>query len=390
MTSLSTRTVPGLDHTPGTRLVFGVGAIAQLGQLAHELGGTRVLLVSDPGVTAAGHTDTAEAALRDAGLGVARFAGAHENPTTEDVAACVAVAQDTGPDLIVAVGGGSALDTAKGANFIHTNGGAMADYWGVGKATAPMLPFIAVPTTHGTGSETQSFALVADAESHRKMACGDPKALPKIALLDPALTLTQPTRVAACTSIDAITHAAESYVCTKRNAVSMAYALEAFRLTLPALRTVVDRPDDLDARGDLLLGAAYAGLAIENSMLGAAHACANPLTARFGITHGHAVGLMLPHVVALNTQDAETRVLYGELAAAVGLASVDALLAALAENLTLTGLPANPLDAGGVADAIPELAADAATQWTGTFNPTPMDEAAYAALYERAFAAPRL
>jgi len=328
--------------------------------------------------------------LQAAGVSAEVFGSTHENPTTEDVGACVAAAQRADPDLIVAVGGGSALDTAKGANFILTSGGAMADYWGVGKATAPMLPFIAVPTTHGTGSETQSFALVADADTHRKMACGAAKALPKIALLDPALTLTQPARVAACTSIDAITHAVESFVCTKRNDVSMAYALESFRLTLPALRAVVADPTDLEARGDLMLGAAYAGLAIENSMLGAAHACANPLTAQFGITHGHAVGLMLPHVVEHNAADPATAALYRELAGVAGLADVGALVTALRDNLTRTGLPPHPQDAGADPAAIPALAADAATQWTGTFNPTPITEAGFADLYRRAFDAPRL
>ncbi len=383
-------------HTPGTRLVYGPDALAQLGELAASLNADRVLLVSDPGVTAAGHTQRAAGFLHDAGLTVTQFTEAHENPTTRDVEACVGVARRARPQVIVAIGGGSALDTAKGCNFIYTNGGAMADYWGVGKATQPMLPFIAVPTTHGTGSETQSFALVADATTHQKMACGDPKALPQIAVLDPKLTLTQPPRVAACTSIDAITHAVEAFVCTRRNAVSCAYALASFKLTLPAFRAMRTDPSDLDARGDLLLGAAYAGLAIENSMLGAAHATANPLTATFNITHGHAVGIMLPHVVNYNAQDPATHQQYLELARAAGLDGVSELIHALRENLTLAQLPANPGDIPGqsgkplgetlASDAIPALAASAATQWTGTFNPRPVTAGDFEALYRLAFA----
>jgi len=375
------------DHPPQTRLVFGIGAIEQLGELAHELGARRALLVSDPGVTAAGHTTHGADALEAAGVQVAMFTEAHENPTTEDVDACVAAARDARPDVIIGLGGGSALDTAKGCNFVLTNGGAMADYAGIGKAKRPLRPFIAVPTTHGTGSETQSFALIADATTRRKMACGDPKALPQIALLDPSLTRTQPPRVAACTAIDAITHAVESFVCTKRNGVSCAYARASLSRTLPNFKRIFDEPRDLDARGELLLGAAYAGLAIEHSMLGAAHAAANPLTARFEITHGHAVGLMLPHVITFNAEHDEARAWYDELAAAAGLDDCDALLDALRAALRRATLEPDLGSAGVPRDALDDLAADAATQWTGTFNPRALDVATFRELYERAFGA---
>ena len=184
---------------------------------------------------------------------------------------CLEVARAVRPDLIVGLGGGSSMDTAKGCNFILTNGGRMQDYWGVGKATKPMLPLIAVPTTAGTGSECQSFALIADEETHQKMACGDPKAAPRVAILDPLLTVTQPRRVAACTGIDAIAHAMETAVTKKRNELSWLYSREAFRLTAGNLDRVLQQPANLEARAAMQLGAAFAGTAIENSMLGAAH-----------------------------------------------------------------------------------------------------------------------
>src|SRR5690606_15767745 len=155
---------------------------------------------------------------------VALFDRADENPTTRTIDHCLEIARPAGVDLIVGLGGGSAMDTAKGCNFILTNGGKIQDYWGAGKATRPMLPFIAIPTTAGTGSECQSYALIADEQTHAKMACGDPKAAPKVAILDPLLTLSQPRRVTACTGIDAITHAVESAVTRKRNALSLIYA----------------------------------------------------------------------------------------------------------------------------------------------------------------------
>jgi alcohol dehydrogenase len=178
-----------------------------------------VLVVSDPGVVQAGHFVSGAAPLRATGLEVAAFHDLAENPTTDMVDAGVRVARDFRPDLLVGLGGGSSLDCCKGINFVYSCGGSMHDYHGVGKATGELLPMIAVPTTAGTGSEAQSFALISDAQTHVKMACGDPRAACRIALLDPQLTLTQPPRVTALTGIDALSHAIESYVTTRRNPV---------------------------------------------------------------------------------------------------------------------------------------------------------------------------
>jgi alcohol dehydrogenase len=184
------------------------------------------------------------------------------------------------------------MDTAKGCNFILTNGGRMHDYCGVGKAKAPMLPLIAIPTTAGTGSECQSATLIADEHTHQKMACLDPKAAARIAILDPVLTLSQPPRVTACTGIDAIAHAVETAVTTARHPLSLMYSHNAFKLCAE-FSTRHSESGDLEARGRMLLGAAFAGWP-ENSMLGATHAAANPLTAHFDVVHGMAVGMMLP------------------------------------------------------------------------------------------------
>ena len=183
------------DFQPLTRVVFGVGTLARLGELTRELGGQRVLLVTDPGLEAAGHPQRAAESLRAAGLAVVIFDGVEENPTTKHVEAGLEVAKANAIDFLVAVGGGSAMDCAKGINFLLTNGGRMQDYWGVGKATKPMLASIGVPTTAGTGSEAQSFALIADPETHMKMACGDKKAAFRAAILDPVVTTTQPPHV---------------------------------------------------------------------------------------------------------------------------------------------------------------------------------------------------
>src|SRR5690349_1380418 len=148
----------GIDFQPRTRLVFGRGCVSRLGELARELNATRALIVSDAGVVAAGHYQRGETSLRQAGLEVHAFHGVRENPSTADVEAGLAVAREFRPQLLVGLGGGSSMDCAKGINFLYSCGGRMEDYWGVGKATADMLPMIAVPTTAGTGSEAQSFA----------------------------------------------------------------------------------------------------------------------------------------------------------------------------------------------------------------------------------------
>ncbi len=309
------------------------------------------------------------------------FDKVRENPTTADVDDCLRAAREAGIDGIVGLGGGSSMDTAKGCNFLLTNGGRMQDYWGVGRATRPMLPLIAIPTTAGTGSECQSFALIADAKTHQKMACGDPKAAARIAILDPLLTLSQPPRVAACTGIDALAHALETAVTKQRNALSLAYSRESWRLCQTCLPRVLQNGGDLEARAGMLLGAALAGLAIENSMLGAAHAAANPLTAHFHIVHGQAVGLMLPAVVRFNAADPATARAYDELdeSKAAGLgAKIEALL-------DLAGLPTSLAECQVDRSAIPLLAAEAAKQWTAGFNPRPVTEQDFVKLYEAAF-----
>ena len=197
------------DEDVFQQVIYGTGASEKVGEYAKHLGKS-ALLVTDQGLSAAGHPQKVKEDLERTGLGVTLFDQSIENPTETSVQACVQVAKSEKVDLIVGLGGGSSMDTAKGCNFILTNGGRMADYWGQGKAKSHMLPLIAVPTTAGTGSECQSYALISEDKTHRKMACGDKKALPRITILDPKLTLSQPRMVSACTGIDALTHALES------------------------------------------------------------------------------------------------------------------------------------------------------------------------------------
>jgi alcohol dehydrogenase len=283
------------------------------------------------------------------------------------------------------------MDCAKGINFLYSGGGRMQDYWGVGKALKPMLPMIAVPTTAGTGSESQSFALISDAQTHVKMACGDKKASFRVAILDPELTVSQPERVTALTGIDAISHALETYVTKVRNPASLAFSREAWLLLSENFTRVLNDPTDLEARSGMQLGACFAGLAIENSMLGAAHALANPLTAHFNVSHGQAIALMLPHVIRYNgiefgswyrdllentggTNGSSARQREAETLADLVLSF--SKQAQLSTQLAQLGIPREKL---------PMLAADAAQQWTSKFNPRPVQEPELLALYEQAY-----
>lgn len=380
--------IPDFDFDPRTRVVFGAGVLSRLGEFARELGGRRVLLVTDAGLKAAGHEARAVDILHRGGMDVSLFDEVQPNPTTDEVDRGTAFAKERSIDLIVGLGGGSSMDCAKGINFLLTNGGRMEDYWGVGKATRPMLPMIAVPTTAGTGSEAQSFAVISHAKTHAKMACGDKKAAVRVALLDPELTLTMPANVTAVTGIDAISHAVESYVCTKRNPVSQMFARRAWRMLSRAFPVVIREPQNLTARGGMLIGSHLAGAAIENSMLGATHALANPVTAHFGVTHGIAIGILLPHVVRYNGTAVES--LYRNLVVDAGADADhqppgDALSALLRRMTADSGSPVSLEECGVEKQALTLLAKEASEQWTGKFNPRPAGADQFEELYRCAF-----
>lgn len=368
----------------GIRVVFGEGSFAQLGPLARELGIARALIVADAGIVAAGFVDRANRLLADAGIVPVSFHEFSPNPDTRMVEAGRAHAAAHRVDGIVALGGGSSLDCAKGINFVLTNGGSMRDYHGHGKATKAMLPSIGIPTTAGTGSEAQSYAIISDADTHAKMACGDDKAVFRVVILDPVLTVSQPPAVTAVAGFDAISHAVEAYVTKNRTAESQRLAAEAWRLLEANYERVLTAPWDLPARAAMLRGANLGGAAIELSMLGATHACANPLTARYGTTHGIAIAVMLPHVVRWNGEVIEDR--YAPLLRdRRGTLSAAETLAERLEQLRRAGGLPETLRQIGVSDeAIPALAADAGAQWTGTHNPRPFSEQAARELYERA------
>jgi alcohol dehydrogenase len=369
-------------------VLSGDGAIDRLGALAKELGFSRTLLVADAGLAKAGHLEHAHASLSAAGVDAIEFSEFGPNPDADMLEAGRRHAAGERIDSIIGLGGGSSLDCAKGINFLLTQGGAIHEFQGYGKATKPMLPMIGVPTTAGTGSEAQSYAIISDPRTHRKMACGDPQAAFRAVILDPRLTLTQPSSVTAAAGYDAMAHAVESFVCTTRNPRSQAMSLEAWRLLEANYERVLTAPDDLEARAAMQLGAFRAGTAIELSMLGATHACANPVTARYGTTHGNAIAILLPQVVRWNAGVAES--MYAELLRAStgelhAVGAAEGLASRLSAMATAGKLPKTLRETGATKDDLSALASEAAQQWTGTFNPRPFDAHGALEIYQCAF-----
>ena len=358
-----------------TRLVFGAGAFERLGELARELGFSKTLLVIDRDLTRVGYANHATRLLNDAGIEVFTFSDFTADPDSAIIELGRAFAAPFSVDSIVGLGGGSSLDCAKGINFLLTNGGQIQDYLGYGKTTKPLLPMIGVPTTAGTGSEVQSYAVISDAGSHRKMACGDPGAAFRLAILDPQLTLSQPHAVTAASGFDAIAHAVETYVSTSRTPASEMFSREAWRLLSSNYERVLAEPNNLPAREAMQLGASLAGIAIENSMLGATHACANPLTAHYGTTHGVALAMLLPSVVRWNSSTCADRYLELLRISGRGVAengnTGDDLAVRLEQLAEVAGLRTTLGRAGIGANDLTTLASEAAEQWTGRFNPRP-------------------
>lgn len=344
-----------------TRIVQGAGTISRLPELVSEFG-SRVLLVTDPGIVSAGHIEPVKQALQLKQIDVTIFDAVEENPTGADVQNCADAVAGNDVDVIIGFGGGSSMDTAKGANFLLTNGGVMADYKGHKKNPVDLLPMIAVPTTTGTGSEAQRFAVISDPDNHMKMACGDPTCAPRIAILDPELVRTQPEQVVALTGIDALSHAVETYVTRVKNPISLMHSREAWQLIEAHLPAVLEGRASLEDWEGIQWASCLAGMAIETSMLGAAHAAANPLTAVYNLPHGQAVGMLLPGVMRFNGEAPER------------IATVERLLAMSGLVKPLSELGVDP---GRLAD----LASQATLQWTGQFNPRKVSAANFEALY---------
>ena len=285
-------------HNP-TAIEFGWGALARLPDLVKSVGGRRALVVGDPGVAQAGLVNRVVAALGEA-IPVTTFTDVESDPDARSVDAGVQLARSRECDVIIGIGGGSAMDVAKVIGVMLTNPGNIRDYNGMGKIGKPGAPVIAIPTTSGTGSELTIWSVLSDKEKKTKFGVGSILNCARVALLDPELTMSLPPAITAATGIDALTHALESYVNTATQPISEAMSEQSMALIARSLRLAVAQPGNKEARADMLLASTIAAMAFNSTRLGLAHAFAMPLGSRFHIPHGLANAIMLPGVMRFN------------------------------------------------------------------------------------------
>ncbi len=370
--------------------VFGAGSLELAGTYARNLGGRRLLVVSDPGVIAAGWTRRVTDCLEREGVDYALFADVTANPRVEEVAAGVEAFRREGCNALLAVGGGSPIDCAKGIGILATNPGSILDYVGVDGVEAPIPPLICIPTTGGTGADVSQFAILNDLARRSKVAIVSKAVLPDVSLVDPATLATMPPFLSACTGLDALTHAIEAFVSNAHSPMTDLHALEALRLIAAHLGTSVKNPDDGALREKIMLASLLAGLAFSNAILGAVHAMAHSLGGYLDLAHGECNAILLEHVVGFNFQAAPERfVLIGE---ALGLPmaglAADEQRKALVEELRRIKTEAGfdrTLSALGVGlKDIPMLSRQALQDPCLVTNPRRPDRREIEALYEDA------
>ncbi|MFH0957355.1 MAG: iron-containing alcohol dehydrogenase [Pseudomonadota bacterium] len=283
-----------------TKIYSGRGSISQLGVISKELGATRCLLVADPELEQHGMIELARASLREAGLHVEMSLRVEPEPYLDNADDAAAVGRDLQADLVIGMGGGSSMDTAKAAAALITNKGQAEDYVGLNKVSIPSPPTVMIPTTSGTGAEVTFTAVFTNRTTNVKGGINSPHLFPNVALLDPELTLSVPPLVTAFTGMDALTHAIESVTGRSSTVFTESLSLTSIKLISDSLRQAVYYGNDIVAREKMLLGSLFGGMALADAGVGAAHALAYPLGGHYRIPHGLANAVLIPHVMQFN------------------------------------------------------------------------------------------
>lgn len=297
--------------------LFGIGSRHLAGRYARNLGGRKVLVVSDPGVVAAGWTKDVTDSLEAEGLPYALYTGVTPNPKAEEVMAGVKVYQDEQCNALIAVGGGSPIDCAKGIGIVSSNHQHILQFEGVDMVRLPMPPLICIPTTGGTSADVSQFAIISNTEERVKIAIVSKSVVPDLALIDPETLVTMDAYLTACTGFDALTHGVEAYVSNAHSPMTDLHALEGIRLVSGNLLASIASPNDLELRSALMQGSLQAGLAFSNAILGANHAMAHSLGGALDIAHGECNAILLDHVIEFNYPSAPER--FERIAEAMGL-----------------------------------------------------------------------
>ena len=290
--------------------IFGVGALKLAGRYAKNFGASRILIVTDPGIMAAGWTDRVIENLELEDLPFVIFAGVTPNPRAEEVMRGAEVYKSAGCNLILAVGGGSPIDCAKGIGIVSTNKKHILEFEGVDQVSVPMPPLICIPTTSGTSADVSQFAIITNIQEKNKIAIISKAVVPDVSLIDPLTLTTMDPYLAACTGVDALVHAIEAYVSIAHSPITDLHALAAIRLLSLNLLPSLTAPDNLHLRSQVMLGSLEAGLAFSNASLGAVHAMAHSLGGLLDLPHGECNAILLEHVMSFNFPEASERFLH--------------------------------------------------------------------------------
>lgn len=282
------------------RLIFGNGCIKEAGVVAEELGATKVFIVTDKGIVKAGLLEELKKSLEDSDLNYEIWDKVSSNPKDNETEQIAKAYKEAEANLLMGIGGGSAMDAAKAAGILVTNKEPINQYEGCNKFKNPIPALIAIPTTSGTGSEASMWCVITDTRRNAKMSLGDPGMLPKVALVDPALTKGLPPHLTAGTGMDALSHAVESYLSTGSIPPSDALALHSLRLIAENLPLAVANGENMEARTNMALASFEANLAASNTGCGAVHSLGHQLTTDFGVHHGISMGIMMPYVMQFN------------------------------------------------------------------------------------------
>lgn len=373
-----------------TRLVFGSNTLNLLPDELLPMGAQRPLIVTDRGLRHAGIVGRVEGVLRDAGLSSCVFDGVEPNPSVETVERGVSLYRQNACDSLLALGGGSPIDTAKAIGVLVSNGGAVRDFVGFNTFSRPLPPFIAIPTTVGTGSEATNYAVITDHSIKKKVVISNPLLAPRLAILDPELTLTLPPKLIASTGLDALTHAVESYLTTVASDFTDAVGLHAARLIARHIDRAVSPARDAKTMGHMLHASCLAGLAFSYGRTALVHGMAHPLGAYYDVPHGMANSILLPYVMKFNRPACESRL--ADLGRAMRFAhdltpdgaAADAFVEGLVQLSARVGIPLKLSEVGVTDEFIPQMARDAAESHNAKVNPRIPTAAEVEELYRQA------
>lgn len=370
--------------------IFGIGSLDLAGQYGRNLGGRKALVVSDAGVAAAGWMQKVVASAEAAGLSTTTYTSVSPNPRLEEIEAGARIYAEERCDLIIVVGGGSAIDCAKLIGVLASNGGTVLDFVGIDNIGAPMPPTVCIPTTAGTAADISQFAVVRDSERMRKLLIISKAVVPDISLLDPSTLTTMDPFLAACSGVDALSHAVEAYVSLGHSPLTDLHALQAIRLINDNLLHSLNEPDNLDYRTNMLLGSLEAGLAFSNASLGAVHALAHGVGGLLDLPHGVCNAAVFDQVVDFNYPIAEDR--YRKVAAAMdvevgGLTSSEVrkrLVASIRDLLEKSGIQKQLSQCGLGRTEVHELAERAIQDPCIVTNPRRPNQRDLEVIYEEA------